>query len=306
MNRGFGSTRLELTHDALRQLAVPVISIRAQKDMGRRLARSLNMYYGLIERIERRIEETNAFLTGFLPTCEGLPSEEGPYCHSTRAENLSDIWLPQAMLNHNGAWFEKVFAAFESVSLGECADIARGKGTRVLHYSASGFPFLRTSSLINFSIDPLPDHFAWSELYRSFGQEIADGDVLVTIEGKIGQVAYLTSSCPVVFKNHIERVRVRTNSLFCALNNLDVWIYLILQSDVGKEQFRRATVVQSTIPGIASRLRNFRIPLPRTPNQKRRYEALMSRAREDLVALSGILAEVTGLRNEAIAYAEEE
>jgi len=127
-------------------------------------------------------------------------------------------------------------------------------------YARSGVPFIRTSSIINHTIDPFPDHYATAETVTRFGQPIKEGDLLVSIEGKIGMIAYLSETQQCVFKNHVERVR--------GLGQLDsVYLFLFLRTRFAQAQLRRFTVVQATLPGLASRLRDVQIPV------SKRYDA---------------------------------
>jgi restriction endonuclease S subunit len=151
----------------------------------------------------------------------------------------------------------------------------------------TGIPFVRTSSLINYGIDPFPDHYASDELTELFDQPVYPGDILVSMEGKIGQVAYLTQADNCVFKNHIELVRCHPgyNSMF---------LFLFLSSKLGKSQIDKQTVIQATIPGLGDRLRNVLVPI--TPKKQTEWEDFHSKV--DRICAIGY--EAAGIREEAI------
>src|SRR5262249_24714606 len=138
-----------------------------------------------------------------------------------KAAQMAQGWSPRSHCLSSDHLWRRLPDGCDLIPLGSVADIVRGKGTRTADYAASGIPFVRTTSLINGRIDPFPDHYAHPETHARYNQQTQEGDILLSIEGKIGQVAYLTSADRCVFKNHIELIRPRDKSraleLFLAL-----------------------------------------------------------------------------------------
>jgi restriction endonuclease S subunit len=145
--------------------------------------------------------------------------------------------------------------------IGNIADVSRGKGTKSIDYTKEGIPFIRTTSLTNFSIDPFPDHYASNETYINYKQPVMEGDILYSIEGKIGMLSYILKGQKCVYKNHIERIRCKYKD--------PIFIFLFLNTKVAKAQANRNTVVQATLPGMASRLREIRVPLEKRTGPER-------------------------------------
>jgi len=255
LGAAFGSTRLELTHEALSRIAVPLIAAEDMRRLSQRVDESVdaNMRADIeLQDCVRRFEQ----ILGI----EQLPAPSNPLHFTAANVAEAEIWSPSFFapdLLAFDAWLEHVF---ECKKLGEVSSIERGRGTRVDDYARTGVPFIRTSSIINHTIDPFPDHYATAETVMRFGQPIKEGDLLVSIEGKIGMVAYLSETQQCVFKNHVERVR--------GLGQLDsVYLFLFLRTRFAQAQLRRFTVVQATLPGLASRLRDIQVPI------SKRYDA---------------------------------
>ena len=188
------------------------------------------------------------------------------------ANQFGFMWTPRFYKPSYVRLVKWLLTHFDCEPLGEMAHIERGKGTRVSDYATHGIPFVRTTSLTNFGIDPFPDHYASEDIEELFEQPVGDGDILFSIEGKIGQVAYLTTEDTCVFKNHIELVRCNggVNSMF---------VYLILAGLLGKAQADKNTVVQATLPGMASRLRTMLIPIrPKNVSEQANFECSTAEA----------------------------
>lgn len=267
IDRGLGSTRPELTHLALSDIVVPAIPGDLQQSFDARLIGTLEDYQSLTERLALLLCETNEILG--IPdsvTLGNVASNQalGPGILTLRSSELEDIWLPNRYSAVIRSALSHIRDRFSMIPLGELADIKRGRGTRVSQYRSSGVSFLLTSSLINQSIEPLPEHYAESSGDNGVIEVINDGDLIFSIEGRIGQAALLSSELRLLaLKNHIELVRLKHNSYPPYRQpELAGWIYLVLAGNLGKIQCIANTVVQGTIPGLASRLREFYVPLP--------------------------------------------
>ena len=258
---GAGSTRLELTHASLAEVRVPVAPPDVQREYGEGAERALRRYYDAVNALSKLRDEADGIVFRHTELLgEGADTPSGPRTYSVPSGTLGALWTPA---NHRPRLLgplEDIQEAFECVEVGDVAHLVRGKGTRSDDYAEHGVPFLRTSSLINGSFDPLPDHYAAPETVRRYGQEVEDGDILFSIEGRIGMATLLVRECPVVYKNHIERVRVTQTPRGWDPQAFVGWTFLMLSGTLGKLQVEANTVVQSTISGLASRLRQFVVP----------------------------------------------
>lgn len=264
---GMGSTRPELTHQALSSVVVPAIPADVQQGFDIRFHKALEEYTLLMQQLDSLLRETDQFLgiPGNIMAGNGAGNAApSPRTFTVESSRLEDIWLPNRYSAVVRSALGHIKGSFDVTPLEALADIKRGKGTRISQYRRTGVPFLRTSSLINHSIEPLPEHYAESSCDNGINELILDGDIIFSIEGKIGQAALLSSALRLVaLKNHIELVRIKREVPPYQKPELIGWVYLILAGNLGKIQCIGNTVVQSTIPGLASRLRQFYIPLPK-------------------------------------------
>jgi hypothetical protein len=253
---GAGSTRLELTHESLGAIELPRIPPSVLEEISEHTWCFVSRYTALIADIAHLVEEADQLFGA-----DTQSSKNGASIFSIDRSALKDNWTLSRYADAGNHFIERVQREWEWVYLADLYDIERGKGNRVKQYAAAGLPFIRTSSLINYSVDPYPDHCATAEVYDSFRQPIQDGDILYSIEGKIGPCALLSATLPLVFKNHIQRLQLRSKAEGFSRQALVGWTFLVLSGRVGKRQAALHAVVQSTIPGLGSRLGTYVVPL---------------------------------------------
>lgn len=258
-SKAFGSTRPELTHDALVTIEVPCIKTKDQRRIGEEVKVGIKNYYSFCTMINEAIHEYERAI-GFIPTTSN-------HSRIFDVKNLGEHWIPRYHIPEYELATKQVKNEFNCEKLGKIAQIERGKGTRVSEYSTSGVPFIRTSSLINYSIDPFPDHYANYETYNEFSQNIQNGDILLSIEGKIGNLALLTKQDLCVFKNHIVRLRTKDSTYALPL-------FLYLSSRAGQIEIKKNIVVQSTIPGLSNRVQDIIVPISPKKDNSNFYEHL--------------------------------
>ncbi|MUT64921.1 restriction endonuclease subunit S [Paenibacillus sp. NEAU-GSW1] len=259
-SNAMGSTRLELSHAALEEIQVPLLPMELQNKYYDQLTSTLEKYYDLFYKIKDLLIETDNLL--FKNKLLEMSFSRSYEVFSTETSQLDEYWFPNRYLPKKQSILKELELDFSCLKISDFADVSRGKGTNVSEYEKDGIPFLRTSSLINNGVDPFTDHYANQETYKKFSQPILDGDILFSMEGKIGQVALLFEKSQVVFKNHIELIRIKNMvSSFKDSKGLSGWLFLVLSGTLGKIQIQKNAVVQSTLPGLASRLRDFIIPI---------------------------------------------
>ena len=255
-----GSTRLELTHSDLKKLRVPIISLKIQKQYHESLVESLALYYRSIKNIKNLEKDVGKLLC-----------IEDKFIHSktfsVESSTIDRVWFPKRFQHYIIDAHKVIKKNFTVSTIGEMFDVKRGKGTRSRDYESDGIPYVRTSSLINFSIDPFTDHYANQDTYLSYNQPIDEDIILYSIEGKIGFCALINQDYPVVIKNHIEMLRlIKIPDGFDRQSFLG-WSIAILRSIYGRVQVEQNRVTQSTIPSLASRLREFVIPIEHRKNK---------------------------------------
>ena len=264
MDLGSGSTRLELTHTELRKLRVPTVGWRIQEEYHNRLKEALRIYYQSVNKLNALVEETNAFFAVKLE--KKLKGKHS--CFDVSTGNIGSIWFPKKYQPHITEAISLLLEQYDCPYLGEICDVRRGRGTRSSSYANQGLPYVRTSSIVNNSLDPFPDYYGSYDTYRKYAQPIDDEIILYSMEGKIGESALIAEDYPVVVKNHVEMLKLKQHFYDFENHELMGWLFLVLRSWVGMIQAEANTVIQSTIPGLASRLREYIIPIRSKSTEK--------------------------------------
>jgi type I restriction enzyme, S subunit len=247
-SNAFGSTRPELTHSALRAIWIPWAPRPIRNAVHELVMEGTTDAGRGSDRISRAIREFDAIVS------QRPAHHVRPLCFDAKLTAATRLWTPQFHRPDHQAAVADLSEQFHCVPLGTIAHIRRGKGTRTTDYARSGVPFIRTSSLMNFGIDPFPDHYASEETVASYDQPTKAGDILLSIEGRIGISALALDGQDCVLKNHIELIRLHPE--FDPTH-----VFLMLNTRAIKRQLRMLTVIQATLPGLASRSRELVIPL---------------------------------------------
>lgn len=183
------------------------------------------------------------------------------------ANDLTDFLTPKFYYPTYLNTLKRLKKKFKTVKLGEVAEIKRGDEAgsenykRYIDKKDTDVPFIRTSDLVNYEIDNYPDYYIDEEIYKELNQDIKEGDLLVSNDGKIGLLAVLTKEDKCIIQSHIRRVRF--------FNYIDSYYALAFLATVfGQFQFKQFTFTQATIPTISDRLREIEIPLINPQKQK--------------------------------------
>lgn len=272
LSRASGSTRLELTHHDLATVEIPkaLASVAVDGTLAARLAT-------LFKDMRTRVSSART-LCGTL--VGEAPAQERGFRASMTA--FDEAAFEESMLPrfHAPAWAEvakRLSARFRLLRLGDIAAVQRGAGTSSKEYRDSGIPYLRTSSLVNEGVDLFPDHYGDEATYDEHGQGVAAGDILLTIEGKIGFVALLGGEERALIKNHVEVIRPFPSAPPPGF--ITAW----LGAWPAQLQLARFTVVQTTIPGIASASREILLPVEgKTAADRKLLQDVMTAAADGL------------------------
>ena len=253
LSRASGSTRLELTHHDLATVEIPQALAGVTLDGG--YADRVAVLFAEMRESVTAARALCGALVGLPPQIEaGFRSCFTPF----EAEPFEESMLPRFHAPAWGSVVSRMSARFRMVRLGDLAKIQRGAGTSSKEYRDRGIPYLRTSSLVNEGVDLFPDHYGDEATYEEHGQHIGAQDILLTIEGKIGCVAQLGVGERALIKNHIEVIRLLPSAPPSGF--VTAW----LGAWPAQLQLDRFTVVQTTIPGIASASRELLVPVDGT------------------------------------------
>ncbi len=174
-----------------------------------------------------------------------------------------DLWTPKYSKPIYKKTSEKVKKKFKTSRLGDIANIINGDEIGSDNYNKfmdahkTDVPIVRTSDIINHEVDIHADFYAPVEFYNSLKQDIKEGDILYTKDGKIGMVGMVTSSDKVIISSGVSRIRVNSKSSFTP-----EYIFTVLSiKETGKYPAIRRTVTASTIPHLREDyIRDFDIP----------------------------------------------
>jgi type I restriction enzyme S subunit len=189
------------------------------------------------------------------------------------SKELSDILLPKFYYPKYSNTLKELKKKFKTVKLGDIADIKRGDEVGSENYkkyiekSDSDVPFVRTSDLVNYEIDNYPDYYIDEEIYKELNQDVKEGDILYTKDGKIGLTAIMTKEDKCILASGIARIRIRKD-IDTDLN--PYYVFLVLSTEIGLYQALQRTVIAATLPHLRpERLAEVEIPLvdPRGQNK---------------------------------------
>lgn len=156
---------------------------------------------------------------------------------------------------------EKHFKTVELCSIGSFEkgdEIGSDNYYEYIEKPIDAIPFIRTSDIYNYEIDSYPSYYADKSIYNNLKQDFRTGDIIINNDGKIGYFSIITKEDNNIYQSHIKRYRVNTDITY--INNYYVFLCLLLK-EIGEVQFKKNTVVQSTIPTLSNRIEKIKIPL---------------------------------------------
>ena len=277
-----GTTRLELNHDALSNVGVPVVvrDVEVDPELEERFSHLVERPMRAMEEAWRRCDA----LVGLEQAKSDVPPQRQLFRVSWDEGPFVSSLVPRFHQSRAAGEEARLGDRFKLAALADIADIRRGAGTTSREYEADGLPYLRTSSLVNHGIEVVTEHYGSEATYERHGQGVGAGDVLLTIEGKVGLVALLAPEERVLIKNHIEFIRPKADCPVPA-----AFISAWLGGGFIQEMLRGLTVVQTTIPGIASASRTLPVPVGRHRAEEQRAFDDEIRAVSDLVEEASLL-----------------
>lgn len=190
----------------------------------------------------------------------------------TYSVNLSDfkeddLWTPAFCSPLYINTLKVIENKWQTISFGEIVSIKKGDEVGSVNYNkyldkkSNDIPFIRTSDIVNYEVDQFPDFYIPEEMYKELKQDIKDGDILFTKDGKIGTTGIITKFDKVIIASGIVRLRLKIEAKKYNLTSEYLFIVLSLK-ETGLYPAIRRTVVASTIPHLREeRLKEIEIPI---------------------------------------------
>jgi type I restriction enzyme S subunit len=194
----------------------------------------INSYYDSIEKIKTTIRSFNQVAA--------TPPE--PYDSKyefTLSPNLLDKKILTAQYYRSD--FRSALKAIpEDPARPKLRDFEITKGSEIGsdNYEFEGIPFIKTSDFLNYGVDYQPNYYCSEAIHSECEQDLRQGDILFTKDGKIGETAILEESARVVISAGIVRIRPTSDET-------RYWLFLLLSSNYGQLFFRKWNVIASTM-----------------------------------------------------------
>lgn len=130
-----------------------------------------------------------------------------------------------------------------------------------LDKESGNVPFIRTSDIVNYSVDLYPDYYADYEEYNGVKNKPEAGDVIFTKDGKVGATAMIMENDVCILSSGIEILRL--NSFAKELGVTPEYLFLNLKTkEIGYYEAIKRTVVASTIPHLRpEKMKEMEIPI---------------------------------------------
>lgn len=181
--------------------------------------------------------------------------------------NDSGLWTPKYFLPKYVETENNLTTRVKCISLGEIATLKKGDEPGSDFYidyldkKNTDVPFIRTSDIYNYQIDSSPDNFIDIHTFEEINQDVKEGDILFTKDGKIGEIALVTNSDKAIYSSGIARIRI--NKIGRELNITPEYLFNIVACNkVGRYTADRYTVTAATIPHLKEEfIRKMKIPI---------------------------------------------
>lgn len=248
-----GTVSKGINHPSLKTVKIPTLSQTDQdkidlwvKEAKKKHTLSLSILKEAIKLIEDKFGKFKA-------------KEENYYKISS--DDLEDAITPRFYYPRYVKTINKIKNNFKTIKLKEIADISKGEEIGSENYRTyldkeeTDVPFIRTSDLPNFELDDYPDYYVDESIYESLNQNVEQGDIIFTKDGKIGLTAIVTDADKCVLSSGLSIIKPK--------NKEDTaYIFTILSSFIGKFQAIQHTVISSTLPHFnMERLAEIEIPI---------------------------------------------
>ncbi|MDO5556436.1 MAG: restriction endonuclease subunit S [Clostridia bacterium] len=130
-----------------------------------------------------------------------------------------------------------------------------------LDKESTDIPFIRTSDIVNNSVDLYPDFYINEDIYANVKQNLKNKDVIFTKDGKIGSVGMIMENDNCILASGIQIMRLNEYAKSNGITQEYLFIALSTK-EIGYYEAIRRTVVASTIPHLRpERMNEITIPV---------------------------------------------
>jgi len=271
----YGITRLELTHAQLGETKIPILKKHQRKQINDLMLLADKKHIAAMNKISiaKEIFEKEININYF-----DIPEEK---TYSVSSEDLENILTPKFYFPKYLNVLKELKKRFKTIKLGDgdIGEIQQGSEVGSDNYknyvekTENDVPFIRTSDLINYEVDSYPDYYIDEEIFKFLRQDLKEGDILFTKDGKIGLSAMMTKADRCIISSGIARIRLNPSG------KIDpYYIFLALSTVIGLYQALQRVVIASTLPHLQlDRLGEIEIPLIE-PEKQREISNLIKEA----------------------------
>lgn len=255
-----GSTRVEFTHSQLNKVRVFIPEIKLYS----RIIEQVKTVIAYNRQANKLIEQAKKIFkqTIFLKNTNA----NQPYFETDLSSlKAFDIWNATCHLPFFADNEKELKTKSQTVQLGEITNIKKGNEVGSNNYDVyinktdTDYAFIRTSDIVNHEIDLFPDYFVSENIYNTVNQNLKEGDILFTKDGKIGQTAIVTQADKAIIASGIARIRIKKNDHGITPEYLFTVLSL---KETGYNPAIRRTVIGATIPHLREeRLKQILIPI---------------------------------------------
>ena len=247
----------------LGKMRFPLLSIERQKEIGSPLKQAeINEIKAL-----NKINDAKQIFKEEINIDHDNIKDEKTY--SISREDLKNIFTPIFYYPKYLNTLKELKKKFKTIKLGDISNIHRGNEVgsenykKYINRKEIDIPFIRTSDIINYEIDNYPDYYINKESYDNLNQDINEGDIIYTKDGKIGLTAMVTGEDKFILASGLSRLRIKKEIIN------PYYVFLVLSTNIGLYQALQRTVIAATIPHLQSdRLAEIEIPLINNRVQK--------------------------------------
>lgn len=258
-----GDTRVELTHSQLNQIKVYIPEKNLLNEIVEKVINIIKYNREALDLIDLAKKE---FLS--ITKLQTKNIKEKFFSSDLKTLSEFNIWNPSCHLPfyiNNERLLKKSFRTF---TLGQITDISKGSEAGSNNYGIyldkkeTDFAFIRTSDIINNEIDLFPDYFISQEIVTSLNQDLKEGDILFTKDGKIGQTAMVTENDRAIIASGVSRIRLK-KEYAKEFNLTSEYVFLCLSvKETGLYPAIRRTIIGTTIPHLKEdRMKQIPIPI---------------------------------------------
>lgn len=244
----------------LKKFVFPVPDMEIQKSFKEKYEKAMQLQYKIL----KSIEECKQYFYNVLDIDFSEIKAKKSFSTSIKQMCENSIWTPNLYDEKPNIVLSKIGKKFDLKPLSSLVTTIK-KGNEIgsenykdyLTKTDKDVPFIRTSDIFNYEINSYPSYYASIDIYKELDQDFKVGDIIVNNDGKIGYPAIITREDKAIYQSHIRRLRTKKE-----YSNLKNYIFLCLIIDeIGGMQFKKNTVIQTTIPTLANRLSNIQIPI---------------------------------------------